>query len=97
MFALIRRLLGGERASPRAWVAECATLLDVRSAREFAAGHLAGAMNVPHTEVGGRLGEIPAGRVVVYCKSGVRSAMAARTLRAAGYDVLDMRRAANFR
>ncbi|MEM1413923.1 MAG: rhodanese-like domain-containing protein [Myxococcota bacterium] len=98
MFALLRRLFGPAEAPPaREWVAEGATLLDVRSAREFAGGHLEGAMNVPHTEIAARLAEIPEGRVVVYCKSGMRSALAARQLRAAGYEVLDIQRASRFR
>ncbi len=99
MASLLRRLLPRRDPSPsaRAWVSRGATLLDVRSAREFAAGHLEGARNVPHDEVTARLSEIPPGRVVVYCKSGVRSALAARQLRAAGYEVLDIRRASRFR
>lgn len=61
-------------------------LLDVRSAAEFASGHIPGAVLMPLPELGGRVGEIPAGRgVVCVCRSGHRSGMAARQLRARGY------------
>jgi adenylyltransferase/sulfurtransferase len=52
-------------------------LVDVRDAREFAAGHLAGAINIPVAELTGRLGEIPAGVEPVFiCRSGSRSLIA---------------------
>jgi rhodanese-related sulfurtransferase len=45
------------------------TLIDVRPAEEFAAGHLPGAINIPTHEIETRLTEIPPGReVVAYCR-----------------------------
>jgi rhodanese-related sulfurtransferase/DNA-binding transcriptional regulator YhcF (GntR family) len=45
------------------------TLLDVRPAVEFAAGHLPGALNIPVEELEDRLDEIPRRReVVAYCR-----------------------------
>ena len=45
------------------------TVLDVRPAREFAAGHLPGAINVPVEDLGKRLGKFPKGReVIAYCR-----------------------------
>ena len=59
-----------------------AVLLDVRSAAEFRPGHLPGALNIPHTELRQRLGEIPRDRpLLVYCASGFRSYLALRLLR----------------
>jgi len=67
-----------------------ALILDVRSPREYASGHLPGALNVPHTTVRERLEEIraaAAGRPVrVHCASGFRSYLAHRVLTAAGFD-----------
>lgn len=67
-----------------------ALVLDTRSAAEFAGGHLPGALNVPHTELRGRLDEVraaAAGRPVrALCGSGVRSAIAHRVLAQAGID-----------
>jgi len=45
------------------------TVLDVRPAEEFAAGHIRGAINVPVTDLRKRLDEIPRGQeVVAYCR-----------------------------
>jgi len=56
-------------------------LIDVRTAEEFAEGHIAGAVNIPVDYIERRLAEIPTDiPVVVYCRSGNRSARAATTL-----------------
>lgn len=74
----------------RARVAAGATLLDVRTPGEFAEGHIEGAVNIPVQELGARLREVPSGAVVVYCRSGGRSASAAAMLKARGHEVLDI-------
>ena len=65
-------------------------ILDVRSAAEYAAGHLPGALDIPHTELRDRLDEVraaAAGRPVrALCGSGVRSHIAHRLLVQAGFD-----------
>lgn len=75
-------------------LAEGARLLDVRTRDEWDDGHLKGAVLVTVTEVGflekAEAALDPEKGVVVYCKSGGRSAMAAKQLRAAGYEVYDM-------
>lgn len=83
-----RKKRGHEEARKR--VAAGATLLDVRTPLEFSMGHLEGALNVPVQELGMRIQEIPKGDVVVYCRSGARSAAAAQLLEAQGYRVLDI-------
>jgi len=69
-------------------------ILDVRSPAEFAEGHLAGALNIPHLELRGRLGEVAAsagGRPInVHCASGVRSYLATRVLLSAGFDARNL-------
>ena len=65
-----------------------ALLLDVRTPEEFAEQHLAGALNVPVQELEARLASLPAKKdqdIVVYCRSGARSARAAAMLTAAGF------------
>ncbi len=65
---------------------EGATLVDVRSAAEFAAGHAPGTINIPLQELGSRLAEIPrTNPVVVCCASGSRSGMAKLLLKKNGY------------
>lgn len=74
-------------------VSEGATLLDVRTPEEFAAGHANGAINIPVQVLASRLSEIPKDReVVVYCHSGRRSGQAAEILTNAGYRVYDLKR-----
>jgi NADPH-dependent 2,4-dienoyl-CoA reductase/sulfur reductase-like enzyme/rhodanese-related sulfurtransferase len=67
-----------------------ALVLDVRTRAEFATGHLPGALNIPHTELRGRLDEVrtsAVGRPVrVLCAAGLRSYIAHRILGAAGFD-----------
>jgi rhodanese-related sulfurtransferase len=66
-------------------------VLDVRSPEEFAAGHVPGAVNVPYDQVGSRLAEIPKDKdVVLYCRSGRRSALAADVLEKNGYEHLQL-------
>ena len=78
--------------SPSAYQAQFADadaehlLIDVRTPEEFAGGHIEGAVNIPVDALASRLSEIPAGQpVVVYCRSGSRSATASRILADAGY------------
>ena len=68
-------------------VSQGARLIDVRSPGEFSGGHIDGARNIPVGEIAGRAGELgaPDKPIIVYCASGTRSAMAARTLRSAGF------------
>jgi len=48
---------------------EAVVLVDMRTRREYAAGHLPGAISVPITELDRRFKEIPrAPRVVLYCE-----------------------------
>jgi rhodanese-related sulfurtransferase len=61
-------------------------VLDVRGAEEFAQGHVPGAANIPHDQVASRLAEIPKDKdVVLYCRSGRRTALAVEALEAHGY------------
>jgi molybdopterin/thiamine biosynthesis adenylyltransferase/rhodanese-related sulfurtransferase/molybdopterin converting factor small subunit len=61
-------------------------LIDVREPGEWAIAHLPAARLIPKGQVVRRLKEIPRGRpLVVYCKSGRRSADAARSLRTRGF------------
>lgn len=63
-------------------------VLDVRTEWEFKAGHVPGALHIPHTRLADRLSEVSAGkqdRVVVYCEQGPRAAMAEGILEGAGF------------
>ncbi len=85
---VLPRLFGGG-AGPevvRAKIAAGAMVIDVRTPGEFASGAYPGAVNIPVDVLGQQLAKVPKGKpVVVYCRSGARSAAAEKTLRAAGY------------
>lgn len=69
-------------------VAGGALLLDVRTPGEFAERHLDGAVNIPVQSLPERLAAVPARKdqdVVVYCRSGRRSASARKILEEAGF------------
>jgi len=61
-------------------------LLDVRTAEEFAEGHVPGAKNIPVADLEARAAEVPKDQpVVLYCHSGTRTKKADALLRARGY------------
>jgi rhodanese-related sulfurtransferase len=62
-------------------------VLDVRLEEERGDGRLAGDVHIELTELSARANELDPHRpVLVYCRSGSRSAMAVAALRTAGYD-----------
>ena len=84
------RMMGGAGGAGGSMVMEKikagAVIVDVRSPEEFAGGSYPGAKNIPVQVIGSRLNEIPKDKpVVVFCKSGGRSSVAAATLKQAGY------------
>ena len=63
------------------------TLLDTRTAKEFAHGHIDGFTNIPVDELRERLGELDKGKpVFVICQSGLRSYVACRILSGNGFE-----------
>ncbi|HEU4385623.1 MAG TPA: rhodanese-like domain-containing protein [Anaeromyxobacteraceae bacterium] len=68
-------------------------LLDVRSAAEFAGGHVRGAVNVPVTELRSRIDSLRLDRsrlVVAVCLTAHRSRPAVRLLRQRGFEALQL-------
>ena len=67
---------------------EAVILLDVRTQEEYAAGHIEDAILIPNTELARRaVTELPSkdALIILYCRSGNRSASAAKDLSAMGY------------
>lgn len=86
-FALPRAGGGTSASEAHSLVEHGALLLDVRTPGEYADGHLPGATNLPLQELEARVSELgPNSRgVVVYCRSGARSAAATTILRSHGF------------
>ncbi len=60
-------------------------VLDVRTPEEFRLGHIPGAVNIPHTELASRIGEVQQSHaVVLYCMLGPRARLGEKTLLDAG-------------
>ncbi len=69
---------------------EGALLVDVRTTREFARGHIPGSLNIPVDELRDRVTEIDDAEVLVVCQVGVRGWTAVRLLRALGVDARNL-------
>ncbi|MDY4919827.1 MAG: rhodanese-like domain-containing protein [Phascolarctobacterium sp.] len=86
-------LVSYEELSSKLAKKEQFVLLDVRTQEEFASGHIEGAVLLPYDEVEKKAaGLLPDKEkaIIVYCRSGRRSAIAAESLRGLGYkDVRD--------
>ncbi len=66
-------------------------VLDVRSPREFEAGHLDGAVNIPIEQLRSRLDELPRDQLIAtYCQVGQRGYLATRVLLQHGFDVVNL-------
>jgi len=62
------------------------TLVDVRDPKEFAEGHMPGAVNIPSTTFAAGSGVLDKGKqIIVYCNSGARSYNAYRKLQKLAY------------
>lgn len=61
-------------------------LVDVRTAGEYAGGHIPSAVNIPVSAIEQQPPDVPKDRlVIVYCRSGARSSRAAGILKSLGY------------
>src|SRR3989338_9017655 len=96
MFALLPALalaaptdLSRDQLKARQAKGQPTLLVDVRSAEERLAGHVPGAINLPHDQIAARAAELGRhktdGSLVLYCRSGRRTALAAAALEAQGF------------
>lgn len=84
---LLEGRVGQIHWSDLAALPENSVLLDVRTAEEYAMGHLDGALHIPVDELRDRIGEIPCGRpLYIHCQSGLRSYLACRILSQKGFE-----------
>src|SRR5215510_16441314 len=71
-----------------AWADRSLVVLDVRTAAEYADGHIPGAINIPRDELPARAAELADARdsdIVVYCKTGPRATEAIGVLAKQGF------------
>jgi phage shock protein E len=63
-------------------------VIDVRTVQEFQAGHIDGALNIPHTDIAQDIFKAKVNKddhVILYCRSGNRSGIALKTLQGMGF------------
>lgn len=64
-------------------------ILDVRTDKEYAGGHIPGAVHVPLSEIGDRVKKLKKDKeIVVYCRNGRQSVWAIKRLMGMGYTSL---------
>lgn len=67
------------------------TLIDVRESNEYTEGHAPGAVNMPLSELPGRIGEVPTDTPVhIICQAGGRSAQATELLAGHGINAINI-------
>jgi len=65
-------------------------IVDVRTKEEYDESHIKGAINIPYDTIDENTDLDKTKKIMVYCKSGVRSNKAYNTLISLGYDAYDM-------
>jgi rhodanese-related sulfurtransferase len=74
-------------AEAKALIEAGAEVVDVRTESEHAAGHIAGSRHVPLAEIQSEAAGLDRGKpLIVYCRSGERSGLAADAFAASGWD-----------
>ena len=69
-----------------------ATVVDIRKAEDFAAGHVAGAVNFPFGEnMQETFGDLPEGKLIVACYTGQTAGQTTAVLRMLGYNAVSMK------
>ena len=83
---LVTAVFAGEKDTEKGPI-----IIDVRTEAEWATGHVEGAVLIPHERIGEDIVKVTAdkkAKIYLYCRSGRRSAIAADTLKKAGYENL---------
>ncbi|MHC4628525.1 MAG: rhodanese-like domain-containing protein [Planctomycetota bacterium] len=93
LFVLATAIMSLSCSQSRDWgivkIDENSTIIDVRTAKEYRAGHLENAINIPYTEIPAKIADHVKNRedeIVLYCRSGRRSGIAKKTLTDIGYE-----------
>lgn len=94
LFAINERIKSGKPVSShvatRMLNTDEAVLLDIREAKDFKAGHIAGAINIPHTKLQDRLVELEGHRekaIIIVDKAGQHTGAIGRRLQQKEFNV----------
>jgi len=70
---------------------ENAVVLDIRDKKDFSAGHLANAVNIPYANLANRMGELDTYKsrpIILVCKTGQTVSIAGKMLREKGFNTV---------
>ncbi len=65
-------------------------IVDVRTKEEYEEGHIKNAILIPYDQINDQIALDKEKKILVYCRSGRRSAIAYQTLTNLGFDVMDL-------
>ena len=83
---LSRLLFGFDSGKLKSAIEAGALLVDVRTPSEYASGHVRGSVNIPLDAISKNLGKFKNNeQIVVFCRSGARSAQAKTILNQSGF------------
>jgi len=86
MLNFVKKLFGGNNTALSQAISEGAFLVDVRTPAEFKSGSVKGAVNIPLDSVSNQLDKFKNKKhIVVFCRSGNRSAQAKAILERNGF------------
>ncbi len=88
MIQAIRKIFG-KRTDYKKLVESGAIIIDVRTPKEYKAGHIKSSINIPLDKISGTIAELKKKNkpIITCCRSGARSGMAKSTLSVAGLEV----------
>ena len=86
MISALKKLFGITTVDLAELIKNGATIIDVRSKAEFAAGHVKGSINIPLEQIESSTEKLKSyDKIITCCRSGNRSGMAKRTLESKGF------------
>ena len=88
---LLDFLFGDKKKQINNYLKKGALILDVRTVKEYNADHIENAIHIPIAELKSRINEVKKLNkpIIAHCRSGVRSAQAARILKANTIDAIN--------
>ncbi len=91
LFSACSKVSDEDLAKAREAVKKGAFIIDVRTPQEFKEKHIVGAINLPIEEImKGKINLPKDKELVLYCRSGSRSATCAKVLKEQGWSVYDV-------
>ncbi|QSE99247.1 rhodanese-like domain-containing protein [Fulvivirga lutea] len=87
MIDALKKIIGGSNTNYKELVEIGAIIIDVRSAAEYAGGHVANSINIPLDQLDKKLNQLDKKKpIITCCASGMRSGVAKGVLKSKGFE-----------